>query len=240
MSDDAAVGFIGLGVMGEAMCGHLVHSGLTVFAFDLDPEPLDRIAALGGKACASADELSRKCNRIITCLPGGAQVAALLGGSDGMIARARDGQIFVEMSTSPPDLMRRLNTEAAQRGAALVDAPIARTRQAAAEGTLAIMVGAPDVEAFETVRPLLEVMGSDVMHCGGTGAGQAAKILNNMVLFQNVVAIAEAVSIAEGNGFDPRKMVEAMMLGSADSFALRNHGVKWILPKQYPDRKSVV
>jgi 3-hydroxyisobutyrate dehydrogenase-like beta-hydroxyacid dehydrogenase len=231
------IGFIGLGVMGEAMCSNLLKRGSwPVRVFDLSQDPVARVVALGASAAATAAEIVQACDAVITCLPGGAQVEAVLGGEDGLVARSRQGQLFIDMSTSPPDLMRRLDAAAAARGAALIDAPIARTRQAAQDGTLAIMVGAREDADYDRVLPLLSVMGSDVIRCGTVGAGQAAKILNNMVLFQTVMALAEALCIAEGNGFDPQGMAEAMMLGSGDSFALRNHGLKSLLPQTYPER----
>ena len=129
------------------------------------------------------------------------------------------------------DLAARL----AARGVAFADAPVARTREAAAKGTLSIMVGAP-VTTFARIRPLLACMGSDVSHCGGPGAGQLAKLMNNMVLAQNVVALAEALVVAKAAGVDPATLLDVLSKGSADSFALRNHGMKALLPGVYPER----
>jgi 3-hydroxyisobutyrate dehydrogenase-like beta-hydroxyacid dehydrogenase len=132
-------------------------------------------------------------------------------------------------------LARALAPQFAARGADYADAPIARTREAAQKGTLSITVGA-SAEVFARIEPLLRCMGSDVTHCGGVGNGQAVKILNNMVLFQTVNALAEALALGRRAGVEPALLFEALSKGSADSFALRNHGMKAMLPGQYPER----
>ena len=121
------------------------------------------------------------------------------------------------------------------RGAAWADAPIARTRQAAQDGTLSVMVGATP-ELFAAIEPLIRCFATDVTHCGDVGAGQVTKILNNMVLFQTVNALAEAVAVAKRNGVDPALLLDTLSKGSADSFALRNHGLKAIVPGNFPER----
>jgi hypothetical protein len=237
---EGAVGFIGLGVMGEAMCRNLVRkSGRPVIVHDLQPEPVARLAAEGAGTAADAAELMARAEVVITCLPGGQQVRSLALGDGGLLAHAREGQILIDMSTSPPGLMREIAAAAAEKGAAFADAPIARTRQAAADGMLAIMVGA-ETGTFETVRPLLSCMGTDILHCGPVGSGQMVKIMNNMVLFQTNVALAEALNIAEAHGMDGATLLEAMSRGSGDSFALRNHATKAMLPETYPDRSFSV
>ena len=230
------IGFIGLGVMGGAMCRNLIAKGSwTVIAFDLNPEPLARIEAAGATAARSAAEAVAAADIVITCLPGGAEVRDLVLGPDGVIGQLRSGRYLIDMSTSPPSLMREIAQATAARGAHFADAPIARTRQAAVDGTLAIMVGA-EVEVFEAVRPVLSTMGTEVVRCGGPGAGQVVKIMNNMVLFQTVAALAEAISMAERAGVDGEVLLDTMSKGSGDSFALRNHGKKSLLPQRYPDR----
>ncbi len=234
--DINTVGFIGLGVMGEAMCRNLVGKGTwTVMAYDLSPEPVARIAQAGGLAAVSAADVIQRADVVITCLPGGNEVRALLMGTDRLADRLRAGQILIDMSTSPPSLMEELARAAEARGAGFADAPIARTRQAAADGTLLIMVGA-EPGLFEKVKPVLSTIGSDVVHCGAPGAGQVVKIMNNMVLFETVAALSEALSIGEACGVDGKTLFDILSMGSADSFALRNHGMKSILPDDFPDR----
>ena len=151
------------------------------------------------------------------------------------LVSTRPGQIVVDLGTSPVDSTRALAAEFAQRGATFIDAPVARTRAAAEAGTLAVMVGS-DAQVFERVRPLIATFASDITHCGPVGCGQVVKILNNMVLFETVVAISEAKAIGERAGVDPALLFHALSKGSADSFALRNHGLKAVLPGEFPER----
>lgn len=143
-------------------------------------------------------------------------------------------RIVVDTSTSPVALTREIAARCKARGIAFADAPVARTREAARKGQLSIMVGADD-EVFATIAPFLGLMGSDVTHCGPVGCGQVVKILNNMVLFQTVVALAEALTIGRRAGVDGTVLFETLAKGSADSFALRNHGMKALLPGDFPD-----
>src|SRR5262249_1942612 len=121
------------------------------------------------------------------------------------------------------------------KGIAFADAPVARTRQAAIDGTLSIMVGAGE-ELYARIEPLLRTMGSDVTRCGEVGCGQGVKLINNTLLFEQVAALAEMFVVAERAGVAPAKLVEAVSLGSGDSFALRNHGLKAMVPRQFPEK----
>jgi len=227
------LGFIGLGVMGEPMCRNLARkSGRRVIGYDLSPTPLERLAADGVAATRSLRELARDAAIVFLSLPGGTEVEAVCAE---LIAAARLGQTIVDLSTSPVALARSLAERFATHGAAFADAPVARTREAAIAGTLSIMVGASD-ETFARLRPLLATMASEVTHCGGPGAGQLVKVLNNMVLAQTVVALAEALATARRSGADPQLVFETLAKGSADSFALRNHGLKALLPGAFPER----
>lgn len=230
------LGFIGLGVMGEPICRNLARkSGAAVRAFDLDAGPLRRLAADGVSAAASPADIMRDCDVVFLSLPSGEVVASLSRQDGGLLAHARAGQIVVDLSTSSVKDTRALAAEFAARGAVLVDAPVARTRAAAEAGTLAVMVGAAP-EVFEQVRPLLASFASDIALCGPSGSGQVLKILNNMVLFETVVAISEAKAIGERAGVDPEVLFNTLAQGSADSFALRNHGMKAVLPGEFPER----
>jgi 3-hydroxyisobutyrate dehydrogenase-like beta-hydroxyacid dehydrogenase len=228
------LGFIGLGVMGEPMCRNLArrHRG-RVLAHDLRPEPLKRLSVDGVAAAASIAAVAAQADVVFLSLPGEAQVRAV--GLELSLA-ARPGQAIVDCSTSPVALARELAAAFTARGAHFADAPVARTRQAAIDGTLAFMVGA-DAFLFHRIEPLLRAMGSDVLHCGAPGAGQAVKLLNNLVLSTTVTALAEALAVAKASGaVDPRILFDALAKGSADSFALRNHGMKSLLPESHPER----
>jgi 3-hydroxyisobutyrate dehydrogenase-like beta-hydroxyacid dehydrogenase len=121
------------------------------------------------------------------------------------------------------------------KGVRYADAPVARTRQAAEAGALSVMVGA-DAATFAAIRPLLACFAAEITHCGAVGAGQVVKILNNMVLFQTVVALSEALAVARRSGVDGEVLFDTLAKGSADSFALRNHGMRAMLPAEFPER----
>jgi hypothetical protein len=235
MARTGVVGFIGLGVMGEPMCRNLARkSEASVLAFDMRPGPLESLARDGIVAAASVADLAARAETIFLCLPGEAQVRGVALGAGGLVAATRAGQTVVDMSTCPVALARELGQACAARGVAFADAPVARTAQAARDGTLSIMVGG-EPAVFERLRPLLACMGSEVTHCGAVGAGQAVKLMNNMVVAQTVVALAEALAVAHASGaVDPRVLFETLAKGSADSFVLRNHGMKSLLPDHHP------
>lgn len=228
------IGFIGTGVMGEPMCRNLAQkSGRRVAAWDPQPAPLERLRAHGVAIAGAPEELAAQASILFVCLPGGAQLESLC--ETALLPAARAGLTIVDLGTSGVGRTRELARRFAGRGADYADAPIARTRAAAEAGTLAISVGAaPDV--FARLRPLLECLGTDITHCGAVGNGQVVKILNNMVLFQTVNALAEALALGRRAGVDPALLFEALGKGSADSFALRNHGMKAMLPGEYPER----
>jgi len=229
------IGFIGVGTMGEPMCRNLARkSGATVLAADRNPEPLQRLVADGVKT-ASLDEIVAQCRTIFLSLPGGKEVEEVCLGSGGILDKVKMGWTVVDCSTAPVSLARRLYAEFEGKASAFADAPVARTRQAAIDGTLSIMVGGT-AECFGRIEPLLRHMASEVTYCGEAGAGQAVKILNNMILFQTGVALAEALTIARAQGVDGKVLFETLTKGSADSFALRNHGMKAMLPDVFPER----
>jgi hypothetical protein len=229
------IGFVGVGTMGEPMCRNLARkSGATILAADRNPEPLKRLAADGVKT-ASLDEIVAQCRTIFLSLPGGKEVEEVCLGPGGLVSKVTLGYTIVDTSTAPVSLARRLYAEFEGKACAFADSPIARTRQAAIDGTLSIMVGGTK-ETFARIEPLLRHLASEVTHCGEAGAGQAVKILNNMILFQTVVGLAEALCIAKANGVDGKILFDTLTKGSADSFALRNHGMKAMLPGVFPER----
>jgi 3-hydroxyisobutyrate dehydrogenase len=236
MPQSNAIGFIGLGVMGEPICRNLVKkSGRPVVAFDLSHEPLSRLRDEGATAAASIAQVMQSSDVVFFCLPSGKHVRGLFEGESGILAHARTGQTIVDLGTSPVGLTRELASALAAKGASFADAPIARTRQAAIDGTLSVMVGA-EPRLFAKVEPLIRHFATEVTNCGGIGAGQVTKILNNMVLFQTVNALAEAAAIARRSGVEPKLLFETLAKGSADSFALRNHGIKAIIANEFPER----
>ena len=196
------IGFIGVGVMGEPMCRNLVrkHDG-PVTAYDIDPAPLERLAENGAVVAPNIAALAEAADLVFLSLPSGREVRSVCLGDGGLIEHLPAGRTVVDTSTAPPALAREIEGAFAALGVAFADAPVARTRQAAIEGTLSIMVGG-DAALVERLRPLLGHIAQDVTHCGPVGSGQAVKILNNMILFQNVRALAESLAIARRQGID--------------------------------------
>jgi 3-hydroxyisobutyrate dehydrogenase len=230
--DIKTIGCIGLGVMGEPMCGHLARrSGLAVLAHDLRPEPAQRLAEFGVKPATMAD-IAARADVILLSLPDGKAVDSVVLALEPLL---RAGQCLIDTSTSSVALTRRIGSRLSAKGILYADAPVARTREAAANGNLSIMVGAAP-ETFARVKPILDTMGSDVTHCGPIGCGQVVKILNNMLVFQHTAALAEAMAIGRRHGVPPDVLLPTMMLGSGDSFVLRNHGMKAMLPGVFPER----
>jgi hypothetical protein len=230
------IGFIGLGVMGEPMCRNLAtRGGEEVCAFDIAKAPLERLQGHGVIAAENIRALAERCSMVFLSLPGGEELKRICAGPGSLMLFLRSGSTVVDLSTSPVMLTRELHERFSARGVHFADAPVARTREAAEKGTLSAMVGATEV-TFKRIRPLLANIASDITHCGAPGAGQAMKLLNNMVLFQNVIALAEALAVARASGIDPKLTLEVLSKGSADSFALRNHGMKAMLPEEFPER----
>jgi 3-hydroxyisobutyrate dehydrogenase-like beta-hydroxyacid dehydrogenase len=228
------IGFIGLGVMGEPICRNLAQkSGQKVCAYDTSPEPLARLKAVGVEALGSVREVAEKSDIVFLSLPGGKEVKLVAAGPGSLLIKLRAGGYIVDLSTTPVALVRELRERFSARGIHFIDAPVARTREAAENGTLSCMVGGTEAE-FQRMKPLLAHLASDITHCGAAGAGQAMKLLNNLILFQNVVALAEALTVVKKIGLDPKLALEVLAKGSADSFALRNHAVKAMLPGVFP------
>jgi 3-hydroxyisobutyrate dehydrogenase-like beta-hydroxyacid dehydrogenase len=232
MSGTERLGFIGLGVMGGPMCRNLAakHAG-EVLAFDLNAAALE--AQRDGRAVVAADARApMQAEILFLSLPGPKQVEAVCAD---IAAHGRKGLVVVDLSTTTVASARRMAELLARAGMGFADAPVARTREAAIRGELSIMVGAtPDV--FARIQPLLAHMGSDVTHCGGVGAGQAVKLINNALVFEHTAALAEMLAIGERAGVDPAVILDAVSRGSGDSFVLRNHGRKAMLPRVFPDR----
>jgi 3-hydroxyisobutyrate dehydrogenase len=235
MSRYKTIGFIGLGVMGEPICRNLVKkSGAAVTVFDLSQQALARLRDEGAAVAASVAEVVTGSDIVFLCLPSAKHARAVFEG-DGILKNIRPRQVVVDLGTSSVSQTRDFATQLLTRRASWADAPIARTRQAAQDGTLSVMVGASP-ELFASIEPLIRCFATDVTRCGGVGSGQVTKILNNMVLFQTVNALAEAVAVARRNGVDPALLLDTLSKGSADSFALRNHGMKAIVPGNFPER----
>lgn len=234
MSAVGKLGFIGLGVMGGRMCRNLAEkAGRPVVAFDVDPTKAAALSGHGVTVAASVADLVGQVDMIFMCVPGEPQVRDVVFGNGELLANARAGQTLVDMTTATVDVNREVAAALAEKDVAFADAPVARGVPAAENGTLAITVGASD-EVFEAILPYLKCMGGDISHCGGVGNGQVLKLMNNMLIFQNVTALAEAMAIATRAGVDRSIVFDILSKGSADSYAMRKHG-SHMVSGEYPD-----
>lgn len=230
------IGFIGLGVMGGPMCRNIAlkHAG-TVIAFDMQPEAFDLLKDTNAKKADSILEVARTADVVFLSLPGGPQVEDVCLGDNGLTSSESCPSIIVDLSTTAVDLSRSVASGLDKLGVSFADAPVARTREAAQRGELSIMVGAPE-GLYKEIEPFLRYMGSDVTHCGESGCGQVVKLANNALVFENTMALAEMMVVSERAGVRPEILLDAVSKGSGDSFALRNHGQKSMLPRNFPER----
>jgi 3-hydroxyisobutyrate dehydrogenase-like beta-hydroxyacid dehydrogenase len=233
MSDARTLGFVGLGVMGSRMCANLVRrSQPQVVVFDPVPDAVAQAVEVGAQARDSVAAVAADAEVVFLSLPSIVQVESVC---QEILAAPRRPAVVVDMSTSDVTRTRELAQLMSKEGVVLVDAPVARQRQAAEAGTLLITVGAPE-EIFAELHPLLSCMGSDIVHAGDVGAGQVLKIMNNMVLFINMNALAEALAIGRAAGVAPETLFSTLQLGSADSFALRNTASATMLVDEFPTK----
>lgn len=236
MSDNniPVIGFIGLGVMGGAMCRNMAlkHQG-AVIAFDANPAAFASLEGTKAQRAATVAEIATQADIVFLSLPGGPQVESVCLGAQGLTSGTRRPSAIVDLSTTTVASARDIAERLAVLGVGFADAPVARTREAAQRGELSIMVGA-DEALYARVAPLLHHMGSDVTHCGGVGCGQVVKLINNALVFENTVALAEMMVLGERAGVQPSVLLDAVSKGSGDSFVLRNHGRKSMLPRTFP------
>jgi 3-hydroxyisobutyrate dehydrogenase len=209
------VAVIGLGTMGLPMARHLVAAGNDVVGCDLAP---GRVEALGTSAAGSPDEAAAAADAVLLSLPSAHAVEEVVLGEHGVRSAARPGSLLVDMSTSPPALARRLAAECPELD--VLDAPVSGGPRGATDATLTIMVGGTE-DAFERARPLFEALGGLVVLVGGHGAGQAAKLCNNLIAGATMAAISESCAIAVREGLDPGTLYELLTASTGDSRVLR-------------------
>jgi 3-hydroxyisobutyrate dehydrogenase len=218
----ATIGFLGLGNMGRPMAENLVKAGHRVRGFDFSAAALGAFAAAGGTAAANAADAVADAEIIISMLPAGPHVRAAYLDQGGVLDRAAKGALLIDCSTIDVDSAREVATAASGRGFAVIDAPVSGGTGGAAAGTLTFMVGGAE-DAVERARPILEKMGKTIVHCGGAGTGQAAKICNNMILGITMTAVSEAFVLAEKLGLDAQKLFDVSAKSSGQCWALTSY-----------------
>jgi 3-hydroxyisobutyrate dehydrogenase len=211
--------FIGLGNMGGPMAANLLKAGHAVRAFDLMPAALEAAKAAGATISATAAEAVEGAEAVISMLPASKHVEALYLGEGGLLRRIRTGTLVIDCSTIAPAASRKVAEAAHAVGIDFIDAPVSGGTAGAAAGTLTFIVGG-STEALERARPLLQAMGRNIFHAGASGAGQVAKIANNMLLAIHMAGTAEALALGAANGLDPKVLSEIMGKSSGRNWSL--------------------
>jgi 3-hydroxyisobutyrate dehydrogenase-like beta-hydroxyacid dehydrogenase len=212
-----SVGFVGLGIMGSRQAANLASAGYELTVYNRTRERAEAwVAEHGGTVADSQREVAGRSDVVITMVVDGAQVEQMILGEDGALAGARDGTLFVDMSTIAPATARSLARTLAEAGHAFVDAPVTGSSPKAEAGTLTIMCGGAEADVARA-RPLFEVMGEKIVHAGEAGQGQAVKVLSQGVTAVNCATLAQAITVARRSGIDLDALLDVMTGGSADS-----------------------
>jgi len=217
----ARVGYIGLGLMGSAIARNLMKAGHTLIVHNRSRAIVEQLASEGATPATSPREVAQQSDFVFTNLPDSPDVEQVVLGENGVIEGAHAGLIVIDNSTIKPETARTIADKLAQVGVLALDAPVSGGDIGARAGTLSIMVGGPP-EAFERALPLFEAIGKTITHVGESGAGQIAKAANQIVVAGTMVAMAEALVLAEKSGVDPARVVQAISRGAAQCWALDN------------------
>ncbi len=220
------VGFIGLGIMGRPMAGHLAKGGHRVHAHDHKPVPKE-LADAGIVPCGSGKEAAERSDVVITMVPDTPHVASALFDPDGVAEGLSPGKIVVDMSSISPADTKVFARRIEEKGCRYLDAPVSGGEVGAKNAALTIMVGGPQ-EAFDRVKPLFELMGKNITLVGGNGDGQTCKVANQIIVALNIEAVAEALLFASKMGADPGRVRQALLGGFASSRVLEVHGERMI------------
>jgi 3-hydroxyisobutyrate dehydrogenase len=218
----ANIGFIGLGNMGLPMAQNLVKAGHTVSGFDIQPAALEKLKSAGGASATAIADAANGADVVVTMLPAGEQVRAAYLGDAGVIAHAKAGAVLIDSSTIDVETARAVSKAAQEKGLAMLDAPVSGGVGGAQAATLTFMVGGAD-DAFARAKPILEAMGKTIVHAGGSGNGQAAKICNNMILGVSMIVVAEAFLLAEKLGLDAQKLFDISSKSSGQCWSMTSY-----------------
>ncbi|WP_319531391.1 3-hydroxyisobutyrate dehydrogenase [uncultured Cohaesibacter sp.] len=217
-----AVAFLGLGNMGGPMANNLIAAGHEVTGFDLSEEALARLEVAGGIREGDIATAVRAADVVVTMLPAGGHVRDVYMKAEGVLANVKPGTLLIDSSTIDVDSARAVASAASEAGMLMVDAPVSGGTVGAAAGTLTFMVGGSE-EAFAAAKPYLDIMGKTVVHAGGAGNGQAAKICNNMMLGIQMISVCEAFVLAEKLGLDHQKLYDISSTASGQCWSLTSY-----------------
>lgn len=221
MQSNKVIGFIGLGVMGKSMAAHLLKAGFEVFVYTRTKDKSSELLSQGAKWAAAPKEIAQKANVIISMVGYPSDVEEIYLGDNGLIENGKQGTYLIDMTTSTPTLAVKIAEEAKKRGMESLDAPVSGGDIGARDAKLTIMVGGSS-EAFEAVRPIFDILGSNVVHQGPAGSGQHTKMCNQIAIASNMIGVTEAISYAKKAGLDPDRVLRSISSGSAGSWSLSN------------------
>jgi 3-hydroxyisobutyrate dehydrogenase-like beta-hydroxyacid dehydrogenase len=219
------VGFLGMGIMGSGMAANLIRAGFEVLVWNRTPAKAEAIE--GATVGSSPKAVAEACDIVLICVSDSADVAAVVRGPDGVLAGLRQGGLVVDHSTISPSVTRDLAAETEAAGGSWLDAPVSGGSEGAVNGTLSIMVGGTETDV-DRVRALFEAMGKTITHVGPTGSGQLVKLVNQMLVVVNQLAVSEALLFAEAAGLDLQATLQAVTGGAAGSWMLANRGPQMI------------
>jgi 2-hydroxy-3-oxopropionate reductase len=233
------IGFIGLGIMGRPMALNLIEAGFGLVVHSRSPGPVDELVAAGAERGTDPEDVASRSDVVITMLPDTPDVELVLLGERGVVGGMRAGSLVIDMSTIQPLAAKGFVETFERKSVSMLDAPVSGGERGAIEGMLSIMVGG-SATAFGRGRPILEVLGSNVVHVGRAGAGQVAKACNQLVVAATIQAVAEALVLAKKAGVDPAKVREALLGGFAGSKILDVHGQRMLAGDFQPGFRSVL
>ncbi len=221
MANKPSVGFIGLGIMGLPMAGHILKAGYPLTVYNRTRSKTRSLEAEGAAVAASPREVAANSRMIITMVSDSPDVEAVVAGPEGVLEGIRPGSVVMDMSTISPQVERELDEQLRSKGCALVDAPVSGGDVGAQNATLAIMAGG-DREAFDRAVPIFEAMGKTITYCGPVGSGQLTKLCNQILVAVTLMGVSEALVFAGKNGLDQGVMIDAVKGGAAGSWQLSN------------------
>jgi 2-hydroxy-3-oxopropionate reductase len=231
------IGFIGLGIMGRHMAAHLLEAGYELVAYDVRPEAVVEVLSKGAGRAESCRDVAARSDLVISMVPDSPDVEQVALGDNGIIAAARAGLIYVDMSTIAPGVAMHVAQELGKNGVRCLDAPVSGGETGAKNATLSIMVGGPK-DLFDEVKPVFEVMGKTITLCGGNGAGQTVKACNQIQVALNFVGMAEAFVLGAKAGVDPAIILQVLSGGYAQTRVMDVRGPKLIHGDFQPGFKS--
>lgn len=217
------IGFVGLGIMGQGMAHNLLKAGFPLTVWNRTASKMEPLVAAGARAGRNPADVAAQSDVVLVCVSDTPDVEAVILGDQGIVQDAKAGSLVIDCSTISPLATRKLAAALAEKGVAMLDAPVSGGSEGAAKGTLSIMVGGEAAD-FERAQPVFQAIGKKITHVGPIGAGQTVKLVNQILVVGNCLAMCEALLFAQAGGVDLAKTLEAVSAGAAGSWMLSNRG----------------